>query len=170
VVGLYEGQYPPGVQHSGDFHPQGAAWVKVTYTAAPVILVLCAYEPVKWHVEAAKDVRIASVILSGYHWQELAGLPAETSVLQLAREANAGAWFFAYKKDREYDAGLAAKVRKVTNREIVTFQGMYAFQGQPLLVGPESAEWRTQHILWRLVTWRSASRTPPPSGSAPARP
>ena len=29
VIGVYEGTYPPGVQHKAGFHPQGAVTVKV---------------------------------------------------------------------------------------------------------------------------------------------
>lgn len=152
VVGLYEGEYPPGVRHMGNFHPQGAAAVKVTDIARPVILVLCSYEPVKWQVDVAPGVKLDSVVVSGYYAQEVAGLPEKTRVGMHIQADGSPDYFFAYRKT-ELDSypRMEAKVKALTEREPASFLGTYAYKGTPFVVGPENEEWRLQHVLLRTA-------------------
>lgn len=52
--------------------------VTVNFPAAPVALILAAYEPTVWNISWTKETRIAAVLATGYHRQVLAGLPRET--------------------------------------------------------------------------------------------
>jgi hypothetical protein len=57
VVGVYEAATADGARRGFREHPLGAASVEVTATDGPVVLVLCAYEPVKWQTAAARPDR-----------------------------------------------------------------------------------------------------------------
>ncbi|HVJ38355.1 MAG TPA: hypothetical protein VM687_11230 [Stenotrophomonas sp.] len=50
--------------------------VSVDEPAAPVALMLGAYEPTVWNIGWSPRTRIVAVMVSGYHHQALAGLPA----------------------------------------------------------------------------------------------
>lgn len=135
VVGVYEGTLPPG-NRGGVGHPQGTVTVRVTSTK-PIILVLTAYEPVLWRIEAPKNV-VTKVIASGYHQQSVVGLNGDIPVQQSSYETKDGNYFYAYQKDppanardlqrrnidRQYDR-LATQVRALTGLEVSTFDGQY---------------------------------------------
>ena len=138
VVGVYEGTYPPGVQHMAGFHPRGAVTVKVGDVKKPVILVLTSYEPVAWRVEAPKGA-VVKVIASGYHKQEVIGLDKGVPVTLISQEAGDRDYFYAYRiaagptaPDGEREEAkksyerLAGRVKELTRQEVKTFQGEYA--------------------------------------------
>ncbi len=152
VVGLYEGNYPDGVRHMGNFHPWGHAVVDVYVTDRPVILALCSYEPVKWRVRLAKGVRLQKVILGGYHDQLATGLAKEIPVEKYAYDAGTrDGYFYAYRKDREGYANAVRRLKKLTNLDVATFQGMYAFKDQPFVIGPQNGDWHVERILAEMA-------------------
>lgn len=55
--------------------------VAVNQAKTPVVLMLGAYEPTVWNIGWAQGTRIAAVLVSGYHRQAIAGLPADVPVL-----------------------------------------------------------------------------------------
>lgn len=57
-------------------HPPRYADVRVEKTAKPALLVLSAYEPTVWRIDAVKNANIAGVYLTGYYEQMIVGLPA----------------------------------------------------------------------------------------------
>lgn len=148
VVGLRSGTAaPPGVLKGADRFKMGYAEVKVTYTAQSIILVLCAYERMHWQIKPAEGVRFHAVILSGRHSPRVAGLPEGTLILR--RVSEEGGPSFGTVLGREggsFDA-LNHQLRTFTGEEISTLIARREYQGQPLVVGPENADWRAQHIL-----------------------
>src|SRR5688572_28280107 len=48
----------------------GHATVEITATDHPIILALCSYNSVTWHLKIANGVKIQKVILGGYEEQE----------------------------------------------------------------------------------------------------
>lgn len=137
VVGVYEGAYPPGVGHGGGVHPTGTVTLKVGPVKKPVVLVLTAYEPVVWKIDAAKGA-VVKVITSGYHRQTVEGVGQQVPVTRLAFKDGDKDYFFAYRKggegpnardqaeaERSYDR-LVRRVKELTGQEVKGFQGAYS--------------------------------------------
>jgi hypothetical protein len=124
VVGLYEGF---GAVHGhGRERQPGTAKVRVRRKGKNVVLVLCAYEPVKWSVEIEKGVMLAKVILSGYYTQTVEGLPEGTEVVNGSwKEGGDSACFMAYEAQGEDYDDLVKAVRQITELDITSFQGIY---------------------------------------------
>lgn len=55
--------------------------VAVNQAKTPVVLMLGAYEPTVWNIGWTQGTRIAAVLVSGYHRQAVAGLPADVPML-----------------------------------------------------------------------------------------
>ena len=159
VVGLYEGAYPNGERHSGNNHPQDVATVELKSIGQPIVLVLTAYEPVKWELRLGKRVTIQKLILQGYYGQEAIGLPKDVPVVNEAGQAFRKR-IFAYKRDqvRNYYP-LVKRLREITGLEITTFQGTYAYRGNAFVIGPENSDWRIQLVERRMDSLhRTATR------------
>jgi hypothetical protein len=121
------------------------AAVEVTATDHPVVLALCAYDPVKWDVRLAAGVRLQQVLLGGHYEQQVTGLPGDVPVRKLSGNAMVG--FFAYQRDSAAFATAQANLRRLTRLPVKTFQGRYAYAGEPFVIGPPNGAWETQRIL-----------------------
>lgn len=166
VVGVYEGRPADGARRGFDDHPAGAASVEVGPTDRPVVLVLCAYEPVKWSVKVAGGATIHKVILSGYYDQRVEGVPAGVPI----EEQNHGGGgrarpFFAWARDLEHYPGAYRRLKQLTGLEISTFQGGYRAGGTPFVVGRQNPEWEAQRVLSDIrplylaaAAWERAAR------------
>lgn len=73
IVGAYE---TAGVEHNFCSGGTGTISVDVPSSTVPVILVLTAYEPVNWVVNAQADAHITKIILAGYNAQSVTGVSA----------------------------------------------------------------------------------------------
>ncbi|MFQ3593629.1 MAG: hypothetical protein SNJ82_10670 [Gemmataceae bacterium] len=135
VVGLYEAGGNPLAAARGE----NTVRVKVQATPKrPVILVLSAYEPIRWEIEAA-DGAIAQVIVGAYHKQTLVGLAKGTPVQSFVYEEKSEEYFIAFRDPRAGDLSpedraeakeayetMTRKVKALTRREVKFFQGKYA--------------------------------------------
>lgn len=142
MVGLYEA--------SSAHHAIAPARVRVTYTGAPIILTLTSYESVEWQVEVAADVQIEQVIVSGYYEQRVTGLPDSVPVWNESRKQGSQTLYTYQRTDSSFRKS-AKRFHELTGRSVLTFQGAYRYPGQPFVVGPESSDWRTQHIVARMT-------------------
>lgn len=142
MIGLYEA--------SSSHHAIAPAKVQVTYSGAPIILALTSYEPVEWHIEASPDVQIDQVIVSGYYEQRVKGLPDSVPVWEESRD-NGGQAFYSYKRGDSSFRKAVNRLHELTGRGVLTFQGTYRYPGKPFVVGPESSDWRTQHLVTRMA-------------------
>jgi hypothetical protein len=79
-IGVYEGNYPPGIRHSFGYHPDGRVNIKVSTKNRPVILVLSSYEPIAWNVVPENGVKIKEIILSGYHPSKVTGVNSKVKI------------------------------------------------------------------------------------------
>ena len=147
VVGVYQGAPPRRTTRSRRGHPVGAAAVDVRATGRPIVLVLCAYEPVKWDVRVATGARLEKVILGGYYDQQVPGVPDGVPVQKNVFMQGAARYFFAYDSDHEEYASMARALRKLTGLGVTTFQGQFAYGGQPFVVGPGNLGWEAQRVL-----------------------
>lgn len=142
MVGLYEA--------SSAHHAIAPARVRVTYTGAPIILTLTSYEPVEWQVEVAADVQIEQVIVSGYYEQRVTGLPDSVPVWNESRKQGRQTFYTYQRTDSSFRRSVK-RLHELTGRSVLTFQGAYRYPGKPFVVGPESPDWRTQHIVARMM-------------------
>lgn len=140
AVGVYTGL------GGGRNHEPGYATVKVSYSAAPVVLSLSAYEPVEWTVEIDKGVRLEKILISGYHPQKVVKAPAKIPVVDLNGNLS-GHGPYCYARDAGSYPGLASALKEQTGLELATFLGGYRFPNQPIVVGEENREWLEQEIL-----------------------
>jgi len=118
VVGVNRGSYPKGIAPGFRYSPQGTVAVTVHKTKRPLILVLGAYEPVKWEIIQQKGARLERVIVGGKYKQEVTGVDAATPVVYT------NVW--AYKKNSSEFNSLARELINLTGLEIATFEGRYS--------------------------------------------
>lgn len=83
---------------------------------APVLLLLGAYEPTVWSVGWTRGTRIAAVVLTGYHRQQVTGLPAGVPLL-VSTYDNRGPCGYAYVGG-DGSAKLNPLARKVFGRAV----------------------------------------------------
>lgn len=75
-------------------HEATAMRVAVNQPDAPVVLMLGAYEPTVWSVGWTPGTRILAVLVSGYHRQEITGLPADVPVRTSTYDNRSGCEYF----------------------------------------------------------------------------
>lgn len=107
--------------------------VEVLQTQKPVILVLCAYEDIVWDVRANEGSELIQVIASGYHQQrvERAAAPVAT----YSYDEKSPFYFYAYTKKMPTDKEVVEKVRQLTGKDILSYQGRYSYDNTPFVVG-----------------------------------
>jgi hypothetical protein len=132
---LLESSFPEMVKKSPFTLKKATVPVRVAAIKRPIILVLCSYNSVLWHVQPDKGAKIEKVIVGGYHLQAVRGTDAP--VTYRVYEPNPSEnYFYAYKKDGDNYRKMAAAVRNLTGNEIKAFQGRYAYEkGPPFVVG-----------------------------------
>jgi hypothetical protein len=164
LVGLYEGAAAPGPARRF-----GNAAVSVEAADRPVILVLSAYESIRWTVRAARNAKIEKVILTGYYEQELQGAPAGVVVEKRSREREKDPGAFAvYRREHEAMPRAVRSVKDWTGMEIATFLGEYRFEGVDL----QSFTYSADEDLGRAAgeTAASASTASTPTAKQPVSP
>lgn len=109
AVGVYSAKALP----SGTY--RGVIEVRVRRSVRPVILVLSAYEQVRWQLNLEPGAELAAVLTSGYQKQIVVGA-GNVRIVDLGQE-------FAY--DRKDFAPLEREVFAITGRRIDIFQGRY---------------------------------------------
>lgn len=132
VVTVYEGDYLGKLRRRGE-HPEGQVNVRIRVTGKPVVLVLSAYEPVKWVLSLDSGVRLQRVIASGYYKQIVVGAGSARitteDLISLQRETLV---FPPYADSASDVSAMAASIKKVTGSAPVTFQREY--QGKEFVV------------------------------------
>jgi hypothetical protein len=121
VVGVYEGELPGGGERGFREHTQGEVTVNVGGIGR-VVLVLTAYEPVKWKV-VPQGVIVDQILLFGYYDQEVEA-PSGARVYSNLQSSVGSSRIYAYKKDAKYTM-LERAVREITGQDVDTFQGKY---------------------------------------------
>lgn len=94
AAGAYAGK-ETDLQIDQSGHQATTIQVAVHAPDAPVVLLLGAYEPTVWSVGWTRGTRIAAVLLTGYHRQQLTGLPAGVPLL-VSTYDNRGPCGYAY--------------------------------------------------------------------------
>ena len=94
AAGAYAGK-ETDLQIDQSGHQATTIQVAVHAPDVPVVLLLGAYEPTVWSVGWTRGTRIAAVLLTGYHRQQLTGLPAGVPLL-VSTYDNRGPCGYAY--------------------------------------------------------------------------
>lgn len=123
AVGVYEGAGAGG--GFGQPRRTGMVDVRVRPSSRPIVLVLSAYEPVRWNIITESGARIAAVLVSSHHPSTVVGA-GNARLLQIGQN-------YAYQRGSAQFAKLAEDVTKLTGQSISVFQGRY--QGVSFTVG-----------------------------------
>lgn len=128
AVGCYEAAEGTGKKIEG--HDQAKLKIVVDRPGKQVTLVLTAYEPVRWELAEAKGSLIRRVIVSGYHLQEIRGLPAGCKVTRLERKGGDEEAFYAvYSRQSKRFARMQRTLKSLTDLPMKSFQGAYKLDG-----------------------------------------
>jgi hypothetical protein len=111
-------------------HEATAMEVAVNQPDAPVVLMLGSYEPTVWSVGWTPGTRILAVLLSGYHRQQITGLPASVPV-RISTYDNKGACGHFYVAPKNADR-LNPIARRVFGRPV---DMLYPAHGGKVVVG-----------------------------------
>lgn len=99
AAGAYSGRkLDYQIDQSG--HPATQIDVAVSDEATPVVLMLGAYEPTVWNIGWSPRTRILAVLVSGYHRQAIAGLPASVPRINSSYD-NKGPCGYFYVSEKE---------------------------------------------------------------------
>ena len=133
AVGVYQGALGDGQTRGFQQQIPGQVTVNVG-GAGRVILVLTAYEPVKWNIRTRGAV-VDKVLLFGYHDQKVVSAHPGTRVYSNLQASTDTSRIYAYKMDKNYHR-LARAVAEITGKNIETFQGKYEAASFSLNVSP----------------------------------
>ena len=129
AAGGYRGE-PSNLVIDQSGNQAGTLQVAVNKPGGPVVLLLGAYEPTVWTVSWTKETYIAAVLLTGYHRQQITGLPADVPIL-ISTYDNRGPCGYAYVGG-EGSARLNPLSRAVFGRPVDT---AYAAQNGRIEIG-----------------------------------
>jgi hypothetical protein len=119
VIGVYEGETSHGVRDEKEIS------VNISDGSRPIVLALMAHDRTLWKVSLKRGVKIAKVILAGYHSQRVSGVRSETPIETYTYEPSpcercwqSGKYFYAYQTP-------PGQLKQVTGLEVTSFQGRY---------------------------------------------
>ena len=106
--------------------------VNLTSYGVPMVLVVSAYNPVRWKINNAGSVKLMKVLVGGYHTQEIHGIPANVPIEAFTYETplcstctRGNGYFMAYKEGTPEFDSAAQIVRDSTGLHAISFQGAY---------------------------------------------
>lgn len=113
-------------------YSDGTVTVKVDYSKHPIVLVLTAYESVKWDIQVQPDTKIERLIVSGYHAQSYQGItsstPVEIYTYDLSKCStpcwHRQSYFYAYDLV-DAQRQLDPKIQGIIGKRMNSFQGSY---------------------------------------------
>lgn len=153
IAGVYKASLPPGQKdepwwskckddspaasidchrkYAGVRTPQVLS-VNVRRGPKPVVLVLMAYEPVIWKIDAESDSNIRKVILAGYHAQDIEGLKDDVPVSAYTHEGSPcrncsrqTPYFYGHEFSRPKDQKVVEQIETLTGLKASSVQGAY---------------------------------------------
>ena len=118
----------PGAKRAG-------AHVRVDRPGQEVVLVLTAYESVRWQVEVSESTTLAGVILGGYEPQSVVDLPDSTPVVRAWSGEIERPLYYSYRRNGVTFRRLVRGVHRLTGRDVASFHGRYSAEPvQPFVV------------------------------------
>lgn len=122
VVSVYQGR----TRTEGKIHG-GKANVKVDRPGKTITLVLAAYEPVTWEIQATEGTKLDKVYLGGYHRQAATGIDDKVEVVNAFYEGGDRQQQLRHEHRIESSGfrRFATDIRRLTGQELSSFQGTY---------------------------------------------
>jgi hypothetical protein len=149
AIGIYDDGDPKDKVNTIDRHDVGDAHVRVTYAGAPIIVVLCAYDPVRWIVKVELGVQLKKVILAGHHRQQIQGIPDDVPIE--GHVTGVRDRLYGFYACRSVDVPAAAeRTKELTGLEAATFFTTHEYEGTPFVIGPGVSEWTASMTLRAL--------------------
>lgn len=115
AIGVYQGSEVGRAR--GASARTGTVQVRVGRGSRPVILVLTAYEPVRWVITLDPGAKLAAVLSGGYHPSEVFGA-GDARIFNIGRN-------YAYERNGENFTRLDSETARWTGKRIGVFQGTY---------------------------------------------
>ena len=153
---------PPAPSASPEAHvvwvewPGHRAFVRVTASGRPIVLVLGSRAPMRWDVEILKGVDVRRICTWGSDQQTVVSVPAMRAD-QLGEAEGS-------RPDEPMDALLGRQVEKKAGCSVRTCTAAAPDAPWPLVVGPENPAWQEQHVhadaldlCWRATRARRAA-------------
>lgn len=113
-----------GVYEAKDRSSSGVN-VMIKKSDQPIVLMLSAYEPVRWNLMKEPGANLVAVIASGHHLPEVTGAGATKTVIKRGE--------YAYQQNSAGYAALNNEAMLWTGKPISKFQGIYG--GTVFIVG-----------------------------------
>lgn len=123
AVGVYRGS--GSATRPGEPRRTGVVDVRIRRSSRPLILVLSAYEPVRWNLISEGGSRLAAVLIASYHPSTVVGA-GNARQLQIGQ-------MYAYRRNSAEYTRLEQEVMRHTGQRIAVFQERY--EGQSFAVG-----------------------------------
>ncbi len=119
--------------HAIGVYSNGKITVDVDYPEHPIVLVLTAYESVKWDIQVHPDTKIERLIISGYHAQSYQGITSSTPVEIYTYDpskCSTPCWrrqgHFYASSLIEAQTRLDYQIERIIGKRMNSFQGEYA--------------------------------------------
>jgi hypothetical protein len=126
VVGVYEGKRGWKGEPWSEGNRHGVVEVEVRKRKTPLVLFLCAYEPVLWKLKIKKDVLIDRIYVSGYYRPNVTGHRTLDTVFELSHETGTAEYAHTHgPKDAGFEKAVAT-ITRLTGVRDLKFQGAYA--------------------------------------------
>lgn len=143
IISIYQAPLPGGAKGGLRQHSEGVA--PVTVNGKEAVLLLFAYEPVEWRIQATRGATIKRIIAAGYYDQRVtleSGGHPEVIVAKtdgLLRQAGLGRRIRVPTRNEANDlVDVASISRALTGSVPHSFQGRYAAPTEGFGVGPAS--------------------------------
>jgi len=143
VVSIYQASLRGGEQRGFQQHPEGV--VNLDVNEPDAVLLLFAYEPVEWHISAAKGIALKRVIATGYHEQRVTfaggGKPQVVTAGggEILRQSGVNLRNgFPTGRDANDLIDIAAISHALTGALPRSFQGGYEASATSFVIGPQS--------------------------------
>lgn len=124
AIGIYESE----TESCWKYHPEGQINVNISKADTAYILVLMAYEPIRWNLnfqsQASRD-SLAGIILSGYYCQDVANLPDSTPIVNRSQGGGSYDYFYCYEDTSSNYQKMLYEVQQLTQSPVTSFFGRY---------------------------------------------
>ncbi|MDP1634840.1 MAG: hypothetical protein Q8L69_09175, partial [Gallionellaceae bacterium] len=143
VVSIYQAHFPKDMPRKFQEHPEGIVNLKVSTDDA--VLLLLAYEPIEWHIEATRGIELKQVIAIGYHEPRVTfsggGKPKvhvtkKTDIMQrMGINLSNG---FPTRSEANDLINIATATRALTDAEPATFQAINEAPASGFSIGAQT--------------------------------
>ena len=120
--------------------------VTVSHAAAPLILILSAYESTTWQLNIGPNVQVNQIILAGYNNHRVEGAPGGTPILERNQLTEPQHYLYVTTGSIGANAreGFSGLTHSMLGAEPMTFQ--YEYNKSAFEIGPGDEKWRASYL------------------------